>query len=251
LVGSKRCQIWASFWRPSVSAACRLRKSRPLLFLHYRNNAKLKWQFLLLEVAHSEVRYIVNFNNGSTTGPNGVSELGLAPHRATVLTTKHSPVEIAREKSGVGVGCVVYVDVPLCHPLLLPDSRLQSQSRTANFAARKCCLLVTCRPTRKKTGRGAYWLLLNEPIIRVLAPLIAQLVTPGAWCMVHGAAWAWGAHGGRMGLGMGPVQNTTRKPKTGPRHRLIFAALPLNQQTTVALPSKAAPHTPSDLSMYY
>jgi hypothetical protein len=34
---------------------------------------------------------------------------------------------------------------------------------------------VTCRHTRKKTGRGAHWLLLNEPIIRVLAPLIAQL----------------------------------------------------------------------------
>jgi hypothetical protein len=36
---------------------------------------------------------------------------------------------------------------------------------------------ATCRHTRKKTGRGAYWLLLNEPIIRVLAPLIAKLVT--------------------------------------------------------------------------
>jgi hypothetical protein len=33
-----------------------------------------------------EVLYIVIFNNGNTTEPNGVSELSLAPHRATVLT---------------------------------------------------------------------------------------------------------------------------------------------------------------------
>jgi hypothetical protein len=36
-----------------------------------------------LHKAASEVRYVVIFNNGSTTGPNGVSELGLAQHRAT------------------------------------------------------------------------------------------------------------------------------------------------------------------------
>jgi hypothetical protein len=35
---------------------------------------------ILLHKAASEVRYIVTFNNGSTTEPNGVSELGLAPH---------------------------------------------------------------------------------------------------------------------------------------------------------------------------
>jgi hypothetical protein len=46
---------------------------------------------LSLHKAASEVRYIVIFNNGSTTEPNGVSELSLTPHRATVLTTKHSP----------------------------------------------------------------------------------------------------------------------------------------------------------------
>ena len=60
---------------------------------------------IALHKAASEVRYIVIFNNGSPTEPNGVSELGLAPHRATVLTTRHSPAEIARKKSGVGVGC--------------------------------------------------------------------------------------------------------------------------------------------------
>jgi hypothetical protein len=42
---------------------------------------------------------------GSTTEPNGVSELSLAPHRATVLTTKHSLAEIARKKPRAGVGC--------------------------------------------------------------------------------------------------------------------------------------------------
>ena len=39
---------------------------------------------IALHKAASEVRYIVIFNNGSPTEPNGVSELGLAPHRATV-----------------------------------------------------------------------------------------------------------------------------------------------------------------------
>jgi hypothetical protein len=52
-----------------------------------------------LHKAASEVRYIVIFNNGSTTEPNGVSELSLAPHGVTLLTTKHSPAEIARKKS--------------------------------------------------------------------------------------------------------------------------------------------------------
>jgi hypothetical protein len=58
----------------------------------------------------------------------------------------------------------MYAYVPPCHPLSLPDSRLQSLSRTTSFAARffssferKCCLLGTClRHMRKKTGRGAY-----------------------------------------------------------------------------------------------
>jgi hypothetical protein len=62
---------------------------------------------IALHKAASEVRYIVIFDNGSTTEPNGVSELGLAPHRATVLTTKKSPAEIARKKSsakGWGLG---------------------------------------------------------------------------------------------------------------------------------------------------
>jgi hypothetical protein len=53
----------------------------------------------------AEVRYIVIPNNSSTTEAYGVRELSLAPHRATMLTTKHSPAEIARKKSGVGVEC--------------------------------------------------------------------------------------------------------------------------------------------------
>jgi hypothetical protein len=43
-----------------------------------------------LHKAASEVRYIVNFNNGSTTGPNGVSEFTLTAHVVLVVTTiKH------------------------------------------------------------------------------------------------------------------------------------------------------------------
>jgi hypothetical protein len=52
----------------------------------------------MLYKAASEVCYRVFFNNGSTTGPNGVSE-------SQPLTNTHSPAEIARKKSGVGVGC--------------------------------------------------------------------------------------------------------------------------------------------------
>jgi hypothetical protein len=72
---------------------------------------------IALHKAASEVRYKVNFNNGSTTEPNGVSELGLAPHRATVLTTKRSPAE-RRERERVRNHAAV-------HPLPLPDSRSQ------------------------------------------------------------------------------------------------------------------------------
>jgi hypothetical protein len=38
-----------------------------------------------LHKAASEVRYIVIFNNGSTTGPNGVSELSLAPLKVSLI----------------------------------------------------------------------------------------------------------------------------------------------------------------------
>jgi hypothetical protein len=124
-----------------------------------------------LHKAASEVRHIVIFNKGSTTGPNGVSELGLAPHGVTVLTTKHSPDKIALKKSGVGVGCAP-VSPALAAGLPLAVAEQDHQLRGAKFFERKCCLLVTYRHTRKKTGRGAYWLLLNKPIIRVLAPLI-------------------------------------------------------------------------------
>jgi hypothetical protein len=39
------------------------------------------------------------------------------------------------EEAKGGGGC--WGGVPPCHPLSLPDSRLQSLSRTTNFAARK------------------------------------------------------------------------------------------------------------------
>jgi hypothetical protein len=60
---------------------------------------------------------IAIFNNGSTTEPNGVSELGLAPHRATVLTTKHSSAERRereRESETMPSSTV--------HPLSLPST---------------------------------------------------------------------------------------------------------------------------------
>jgi hypothetical protein len=65
---------------------------------------------ILLHKAASEVHHIVIFNNGSTLlglMANGVSELGLAPHRVAMLTTKHSPAEIARKKSRAAVGCAL------------------------------------------------------------------------------------------------------------------------------------------------
>jgi hypothetical protein len=48
---------------------------------------------------------IVILNNGSTTGPNGVSVLSWAPPWATVLTNTRSPAEFAQNKYGVGVEC--------------------------------------------------------------------------------------------------------------------------------------------------
>jgi hypothetical protein len=48
---------------------------------------RLEHKSTALHKAASEVRYVVIFNNGSPTEPNGVSELSLAPHRAAVLTT--------------------------------------------------------------------------------------------------------------------------------------------------------------------
>jgi hypothetical protein len=65
-------------------------------FSHGRAPCRHLEHKISLHKAASKVRYIVIFNNGSTTGPNGVSELGLAPHRATVLTNKLPP------RAGVG-----------------------------------------------------------------------------------------------------------------------------------------------------
>jgi hypothetical protein len=83
---------------------------------------------IALHKAASEVRYIVIFNNGSPTEPNGVSELGLAPHMATALTTKHSPAEITRKKKEAKGGGGMF-------PRELLDCRLQSLSRNTNCAA--------------------------------------------------------------------------------------------------------------------
>jgi hypothetical protein len=112
-----------------------------------------------LHKAASEVRYIVVFNNGSTTEPNGASELSLAPHGVTMLTTKHSPAEIARKKSGVGVGCAP-VSPALAAGLPLAVAEQDHRLRGEIFFERKCCLLVTCRHTRKKNSA-----------VRVLLPI--------------------------------------------------------------------------------
>jgi hypothetical protein len=104
-----------------------------------------------LHEAASEVRYIVNFNNDSTTEPNGVSELSLAPHRATVLTNRHSPAELARKKSRVGVGCAPVPPALAARPPLAVAEQ-DHQLRGAKIFERECCLLMTCRQTRKKKG---------------------------------------------------------------------------------------------------
>ena len=57
-----------------------------------------------LHKAASEVRYIVIFNNGSPTEPNGVSELSLAPHRATVLTILLSTLRLKSLERSQGWG---------------------------------------------------------------------------------------------------------------------------------------------------
>jgi hypothetical protein len=76
----------------------------------------------------------------------------------TVLTNRHSPAEIARKKSKkVGVGCAPVSPTPAAG-LPLAVAEQDHQLRGAKKIERKCCLLVTCRHTRKKTGRGAYWL---------------------------------------------------------------------------------------------
>jgi hypothetical protein len=88
----------------------------------------LEHKISLHKAASAEVRYIVIFNNGSPTKPNGASELRLAPHRDIVLmhTTKHPPAEIAmKEVKGGG----------RMFPRELLDCRLQSLSRTTNYAA--------------------------------------------------------------------------------------------------------------------
>jgi hypothetical protein len=95
-----------------------------------------------------------------------------------MFTTKHPPAEVAQNKSRAAVGCAL---VPpalaaggLCIPLAVAEQ--DHQLRSAKTIERKCCLIVTCRHTHQKTGRGAYYLLLNEPIFCVLAPIIAMLL---------------------------------------------------------------------------
>jgi hypothetical protein len=59
---------------------------------------------IALHKAASEVRYIVIFNNGSPTEPNGVSELSLAPHRSTVLTVLLSTPQLKLRERSQGWG---------------------------------------------------------------------------------------------------------------------------------------------------
>ncbi len=59
---------------------------------------------IALHKAASEVRYIVIFNNGSPTEPNGVSELSLAPHRATVLSILLSTPQLKSLERSQGWG---------------------------------------------------------------------------------------------------------------------------------------------------
>jgi hypothetical protein len=65
-------------------------------------------------------------------------------------------------------------------PRELLECRLQSnravaeqdhQLRGAKFFERKCCLLVPCQHTQKKTGGGAYYFLQNEPISNIQYPI--------------------------------------------------------------------------------
>jgi hypothetical protein len=83
-----------------------------------------------LHKAASEVRYIVNFNNGSSTEPNGVSELGLAPHRVTMLATKHPPAE-RRERESETMPPFTHFRSPT------PARSSQVLSRAAHLVARK------------------------------------------------------------------------------------------------------------------
>jgi hypothetical protein len=62
---------------------------------------RLAHKISLHNKAASEVRFIVNFNNGSTTGPNGVSEFILTTHMALVVTTKHPPAERRERESEI------------------------------------------------------------------------------------------------------------------------------------------------------
>jgi hypothetical protein len=130
---------------------------------------RLEHKISLHKVA-SEVRHIVIFNNGSTTGPNGVSELSLAPH-------KHSPAEVARNRSRLAVGCAL-VSPALAAGLPLAAAEQDHQLHGAKKNERKCCLLVTCRHTHKKNRAWRVLVAVNEPIFRVLAPMIAQLLSP-------------------------------------------------------------------------
>jgi hypothetical protein len=112
--------------------------------------------------AACEVRYVVIFNNGSPTEPNGVSELSLAPPRATVLaTSKRSPAEIARKKSreGGGGGMSPRGELLDCARLPLAVAEQDHRLRGAIFFERKCCLLVPCQHTHKKAGGGPYYFL--------------------------------------------------------------------------------------------
>jgi hypothetical protein len=137
---------------------------------------RLEHKISLHNKARSKRGALLNiFNNGSTTGPNGVIKLGLAPYMVTVLTTKHSPAEVARTKEVRGGGGMF--------PRELLECRLQSLSRTTNFAVRffferKCCLLAPCQ--QMKPGLKGKFPLLSCAAPCLVLPYMRSLGRAGA-----------------------------------------------------------------------
>jgi hypothetical protein len=153
---------------------------------------------IALHKAASEVRYVVVFNNGGTTEPNGVSELSLAPHRAH---SAYALLSTLRLKEGSGARARSHATA---HPLSLPDSRSQwrlsseqdHQLGGAKKIERECCLPVTCQRTHKKTGRCAHYALFA--LKRANIPPFG--LADGWWLITDHPAALLG-----LGLGLGLV----------------------------------------------
>jgi hypothetical protein len=169
---------------------------------------------IALHKAASEVRYIVIFNNGSPTEPNGVSELSLAPHhRATMLTTRHSPAEIARKKSRVGVErSPVSCSTAACSRRAGPPT-----SRREFFRAEM--LFASAMPTHAEKNRGR----------RVFFPL--KRANIAAFCLYDRAA----GHTGQPE----EVLRTTGESRRGSRFGYVAVGPPHFR--------KAAPHRTSGM----